>query len=50
METGLLVWLVNHYLGIAFGVFMVWLLFTPTDVIKMKMKNFAEKIKKLFNK
>ena len=42
--------LLNYYVGIAFGVFLLWLVFTPTDVIKIKIKNIAEKVKKLFKK
>lgn len=42
--------LLNYYVGIAFGVFLLWLVFTPTDVIKIKIKNIAEKVKNLFKK
>lgn len=50
MEMGLFICLLNHYVAVAFGVFLVWFMFTPTEKIKEKIKKITKKVKNLFKK
>lgn len=50
MEMGLFICLLNHYVAVAFGVLLVWFLFTPSVKIKEKIKKITKNIKNLFKK